>query len=189
MTDNKLPDNVVELHTTRSPEQSNQLPEQAQPEAPEANNEMVLELIQKNRRKGLDKLERKIDNLNDRTPLTDPDLENTIRNLTQGMQGTLTSLEAVNSLLDFAVNDLVACIQNVERSARGQWQVSAHLQTLLSLLEEKGVITDTEMRDMWAKVVEGTSAGAEEETTEEEAPVEEATPEVEEAPEEVTDAE
>jgi hypothetical protein len=142
------PDNVIQIPTSAGEGEETQ-------EAPkQSSQELVLQLIEKNRKKGLETLDRKLDNLDDRGTLSDAAVESAVRNLTAGLKGSMTILEALNSLVDFIKHDLISTIQNLERQGQAQFQASAHLQALISLLKEREMITDDELRDSWNKLVQ-----------------------------------
>jgi hypothetical protein len=150
MSEEKTPDNLIQLPTSgnqRKQEQQLDLPMTQKTEAQQ--HELVLQLVEKNRFKGLENVEKRLDNLESRKTLTDAGTEEAVHNLTGGLRGAMTTLEALNSLVDFIKHDLVACIQNLEQQGRGNFQASAHLQTLLAVLKEKGIVDETELKAAW----------------------------------------
>lgn len=154
MSDNDL-DNVVQIGEKTEPEQQelnleNKVAEGAQ---------QVVDLIDKNLEKGLKGLEKKLDNLDNRE-LLDPAIENTVRDLTGALKSAFIMLEAMNSLQGMIRHDMVGIIQNLEQQAKGQWMSNVHLQTLLQLMQDKGMITEEELRATWDKIVELNKAPA-----------------------------
>jgi hypothetical protein len=145
----KNEDNVVPFQTTRNP---------AQPDAAQAQQDgipVVIKKIDENRASGMKNLEKKCDNFDHREMITEdnPITENTLRDIEGAIKSTMLTLEAMNSLLDMLRHDLIGAIQNIEAGSVGNWQMSAHLQVLLDLLKEKGVVTEEELKGTWEKIV------------------------------------
>jgi len=159
MTDEKKPDNVIQLNTSAGEQQELPLQAPEQEVLEKSKHEMLLQLVEKNRFRGAETIEKKLDSLGDRDRLEDPKLESAVRDLTAGLGGALTSLEALNSLMDFIKHDLINAIQNLAQQARGNFQASAHLQTLIKVLEDKGVITDEVMRETWEGLMKNVKVG------------------------------
>lgn len=117
----------------------------------------VLEIIDRNRKDGLTKLEKCVDNYSSREMISGenakPFNEGMLRDLEQGIAAGFLALEGLNNLVEMIRHDLVGMIQNVEGLSVANWQSSAHLQTLLSVLKEKGVVNENELKEMWEKIV------------------------------------
>jgi len=122
--------------------------------ASQEDHETVLQAVEDNRANGVKILSSKLDNLADRKIINDPVTESAIRDLTAGLGGVLTSLEGINAVIDYIKHDLLACIQNVEQQGHGNFQASAHLQTLLAIMKSKGMITEKDMEDEWKRLMD-----------------------------------
>ena len=144
----KEQDNIVPFPTTRSDTPKTQ--EQVDQGIP-----VIIKKIDENRASGMKNLEKKCDNFDHREMITEdnPVSENVLRDLESAIKSTTLTLEAMNSLLDMLRHDLIGCIQNVEGQSMGGWQMSAHFQTLLTLLKEKSIVTEAEMKATWDKVI------------------------------------
>lgn len=126
-------------------------------EAPK-HNEIVLNLVDKNRKKGLETLEKRIDNLDHRELHENSKTESALRDITTGLKGINTTVEALNSLSDMIRHDLINCIQNLENQVQANWQVSVHLQTLIEVLKTNGVITEKQLEETWKSLIENAAA-------------------------------
>jgi hypothetical protein len=51
------------------------------------------------------------------------------------------------------VHDLGSCIKTVEKVGASNWQTGAHLQVLIEVLKNKGLFEDSEMREMWNRLI------------------------------------
>jgi len=159
MSDNDLvQNNVIQLPPTTAGETKPVAP-QAVISTEEVNEkatnsqEFVMRLIEKNRKKGIEQAQRKLETLSEHELLEDPREENTLRDLMGALQGLLTWAEATSSLVDFVKHDLISMITNLQQQGAQSWQSAAHLQTLIALLKDKGQITEDEMKATWEKVV------------------------------------
>ena len=151
----KESDNLIKLPTSGNQTEqpikgNNRLPQ------PPDSNELILDLVEKNRKRGVEATEKRLDSLEERKTLEDPELESIIRDITGALRGGLTSVEALNSLSDFLKHDLIAAIQNVEQQSKTLWSQSAHLQTIINVLKEKDLVAEEELKAEWKKVVQGT---------------------------------
>lgn len=153
----KTPDNTIDFPTT-----ANRTEEQV-----EEANKLSVQIVDKNRQKGLQALDKKCFNFDQRKAMDDGHLENALRDVEGAIKAATTTLEALNSLADMIRHDLVNAVGNIEHQAIGQFQMSAHLQTLIALLQEKEIVTDDEMRQMWDKVVKQQVQEAKQKVTEE----------------------
>lgn len=117
----------------------------------------VIQRIFLNRKAGLEKLEKCASNYDNRPLISGEDAEqfneNMLRDVEAGIRAAFLTVEALSGLTDMLRHDLVGIIQEAEAVKMAGIQTSAYVQTLLALLEEKGVISDDEMRTMWNKVV------------------------------------
>jgi len=150
--------NVVEFPAT-SAQPTEETPQAITPEEAQAKaqqgQEFLLKMIEKKRHEGVEILSRKVDNLENNTGAAaeDAGVESRLRDLHKGLGGSLTSLEAINSLLDYFRHDLFQVIKNLTRLEQAQFQTGAHLQTLLRLLEKKEIISEQEMQETWNEMV------------------------------------
>jgi hypothetical protein len=104
----------------------------------------VLALVNKNRKKGVEALERAIEKgeaLGDDNYLLD------------ACKAALISLEATNSVIDMLIHDLAGCIHNLEQQQAAMWQIGAQTQVLIEVLKEKGVITTEDLQTVFNKIV------------------------------------
>jgi len=170
----KSTDNVVEFPATSAKPATEETPQAMTPEEAQAKaqqgQEFLLKMIEKKRHEGVEILSRKVDNLENGGELAqDAAVEARLRDLQKGLGGSLTSLEAINSLLDYFRHDLFQVIKNLTRLEQVQFQSGAHLQTLLRLLEKKEIISEQEMQETWNEMVpqEAQVANETTETTEE----------------------
>lgn len=162
-------DNVVELPTQEAPEVDTS-PEKIQEMAQQGESQ-VLQLVQKNRKEGHETLQRKVEAMQGdlqkirdvlgQEPLmvaknergdTAFSLESTLRDIEQGMAATLTSIEAMNSLIDMLIYDLGGTVQNLQRTQQAVLIGNSHTQTLLELLKQKGIATEEEIKECWEEL-------------------------------------
>jgi len=115
--------------------------------------EYVLSLIEKNRKKGIQALGEKVEILSNRELHPEPKTEAALRDVQGGLAATLTNMEASSSLLDYIKHDLMSVIQNMEGFGQQGFQTAAHLQCLIALLVNKGLITHEEMKSTWDALI------------------------------------
>ena len=121
----------------------------------------VLEMLNKNRQQGLERMERAIDAFDKRKVLgstvggdTFVEFnEDMLRDVEAGIRSGFLVLEAINTLAEMLKHDLIGMIQNVENTNEAGWRTAAHHQTLVTLLKEKELITEDEMMATWKKLV------------------------------------
>lgn len=123
-------------------------------------NQGVAQLIQtvdQNRLVGLKRLEECTLRYDDREAISGENAkqfsEDMLRDLESGIRSSFQTLEALNTLIDMIRHDLIGAIQNTESMQVANIQVSTYVQTLLSVLEEKGIVTEQEMKEMWDKII------------------------------------
>lgn len=109
---------------------------------------LIIQLIDKNRKDGIDALDKAID-VADHAGV-DPVVK-------KGLKGALTSLEAINSLVDFIKHDLIHAIHNLDEQSKGNYQAAAHLQALIKSLNDKGIVNDQDLRDAWKEIEKETA--------------------------------
>jgi len=150
----KTSKNVINFPTTQN---NAPVPTKEIEQKVEKGKSKVLEIIDKNRKQGLEKLERCIGDYDCRPMITGEDKkefnEGMLRDVEAGIRAAFVTLEALNNLVEMIRHDLVGMIQNIEGLSVANWQSSAHLQTLLALLKEKEVVDETELKATWEKVV------------------------------------
>ena len=139
--------NVIDFQTTRG---ATEVQQQAEDGVP-----VVVQKMDDNRADGMKNLDRRCDNFDHREMVTEdnPVDENHVRNMESAMKSVNQVLEALNGLMDMLRHDLVGCIRNIEAQSVSGWQMSAHLQTLIELMKEKGLITEEEMKATWDKII------------------------------------
>ena len=81
--------------------------------------------------------------------------ENDVRDIEQAVQKIHTTLGAICKLMDMVRHDLVESMQDSEKQGVALWQTSAHLQVLLSLLSDTGVIKEKEFEAKWVEATKG----------------------------------
>lgn len=149
MTDEKVVD-FPTTQTEEAPLREPLTPEQvAQMEEKGATK--VLDMIDKNKAAGINQLQGSVDQQEGRARLHHPGenglfhLEDTVRALEKGVGGALTTVEALNSLVDMIRHDMVAIIQNLQQIQQAAVINNTQVNVLLRLLDEKGVINEEDM--------------------------------------------
>jgi hypothetical protein len=117
----------------------------------------VLETVNSNREKGLKTLDNKVqDLLNSEVINVDKmgnaHLVSTLRDLSSGLNAALQVTEAENQLLDMVINDLGGLSQKLEAVIQNHFITGSHLQTLMALLINKGLLTEDELRQTWERM-------------------------------------
>lgn len=129
------------------------------PIAQEQSAEQALELIEKIRQNGSERIARHLDHLTSRELMSDPKLESALRDIASTLQATKETVEAMNSLLDIIKHDLILTVVNVGRQgealihqgARGL-EYEANLKATLRVLMKKEVILTDELKETWAEI-------------------------------------
>ena len=112
-----------------------------------------MQLIDKNRKKGLEQIQAKLESLTERKLHQDPATESALRDVQGAIQGMLTFVEAANSLLNFMKHDFIAMMENIEGISQRSWYGGAHTQALMNLLKDKKVFTEEEFKEVWNRDV------------------------------------
>lgn len=114
----------------------------------------VLRRIAANRQKGLVDLENKVDGFDIKRKVPyEPHVEDRFRDSETALKAVHTNLEALNAMVDMIAHDLIGAIQNLEQNAVAQFQASAHLQVLLQVLKDEGIVTDEQLKEVWDKTI------------------------------------
>lgn len=124
---------------------------------------LAVESVEKSISSSMQTLKRKCNNFEQRKCITKekgdtPEnsiSENDVRDIEQAIKGIHTALEATHNLLDMVRHDLVESMQDSEKQGVALWQTSAHLQVLLSLLNDTKVIKEKEFEAKWVSATEG----------------------------------
>jgi len=110
--------------------------------------------IMENRRNGLERLEEKVDGFgSSRMPSPEAQVEARLGDLESAFRATHTHLEALNALIDIVAGDLVSVMQEFPEIQKEQFKLAAHLETLLDVLREKGVVSEDEMKETWDRII------------------------------------
>jgi len=111
----------------------------------------TLKVVNENRKKALDGLERNIDHLNE---LKELDLgPEVVETIDKALRCSLTALEALDALSDMIIHDLAGCIHTVETTAASAMKMGASLEVLVEVLKDKGVMNDEDLQKAWAKLL------------------------------------
>lgn len=149
---------VVEFPTTQEEvEQRNSLTPEQIAQMDEKGVGKVLELIDKNKENGIKMMQNSVDQK--RVPHYSEDagmkhIENTVRVLEKGIQGALTSVEAINSLVDLIRHDMVAMVNNLQQQQQAAVTNNTQVNVLLQLLDNKGIITEDELRETFRQLAQ-----------------------------------
>jgi len=145
MTDeNVLPFPGAPMPSNRSPKE-----EELYKELEEKGADAVLQRIEANRKQGLDRLEKKLDDLE-----AQKDFETqTIQDIIAALKGVLLSLEGLDNYASLLAHDTSYLGVKQDKMGYDLFQAGAHLQSLIGTLEEKGYITKGDLREAWDKIV------------------------------------
>lgn len=150
-------ENVVEFPTTQT-ENGTQLREPLTPEQvaqmEEKGATKVLNMIDQNKEYGIKQMQNSVEQSNHRGITSDASAEHAIRVIEKGVGGALTSVEAINSLVDMIRHDMVAIIQNLQQIQQAAVINNTQVNVLLNLLDEKGVINEEDMNRKFRQLQE-----------------------------------
>lgn len=142
--------------------------EQLQKEAEAAQAADSIPKLNLKRKNGLQLLNKKVQDLLENDGLVagehaTKELVMAVRDLRNGLDAASEVLEAQNKLIDYILHDVPAVVQGVEVQSQNNFLTSAHLQTLMALLRDGGVITEEGMKDKWNQLMKENmkEAGAE----------------------------
>lgn len=105
----------------------------------------VVETVEKNRREGQERLEKQISRIKDMAA-AGRSADALLDEVEVALEAMLTTLDALNQFVEMLKQDLVGLVSNLENQAMGGYSTSLHLEALLSVLLEKGSVTDAEMK-------------------------------------------
>jgi len=121
------------------------------------NAQLALEVVRKNRKEGLQKLEDKVQSLMENETLTVENMPvavvSALRDVVVALNAALVTVDAEQKLADMIISDMINLTKNLDIQAKNGFVTSGHLQTLLSLLESKGIISEEGMRETWEKLM------------------------------------
>jgi Asp-tRNA(Asn)/Glu-tRNA(Gln) amidotransferase B subunit len=119
--------------------------------------QLVLQMVNKDREAGLERLQEKLtcllesEKINiDNMPV---EVVNATRDLVSAVNACQTVLQAHDKFCSMLVSDLIGLTRAFEEQGKTLFVTGSHLQVLLQLLQEKGQITEQEMKDLWEKMV------------------------------------
>lgn len=118
----------------------------------------VLQLIDKNKEVGIEQMQRSVNGQEGRPLLQGRGTEDTIRTIEKGIQGALTSVEAINSLVDMLRHDIIAAVQSLQQIQQAVIMTSTQVGVLMEVLKEKNLITEKEMEETFKKIAKEQSS-------------------------------
>lgn len=121
--------------------------------------EQQLDTINSDRARGLAKLNHKVKQLLDSEEMTvgvleKPQLVSLLRDMTQALDATLLTQKAQNEIMNMLINDLIGLADKSNKLNQNLFMTGSHLQTLMKVLDTKGIITENEMRLTWQQIQE-----------------------------------
>jgi len=130
------------------------LGKQASPEQVEAamaarDPSFLLQLIHKNRSKGFEQLERKLESLQDRELLTDPKVEMVARDVQMALAALTKIVEAQNSLLEIIMSNNDKLGDAFDMGKAHSLSNSGHIQNLKEVLIKLNVLTEESLQQNW----------------------------------------
>lgn len=124
------------------------------PEQMLKNNKVILQLLDKNRKQGLERLDKACKDLEDMHYVaSEPDLEKRLRSIEAAIRSTATTLEALSGLFDVVVQDFMQMVGTADRNFEATMYQGLHLQTLLKALADKGILSEKELESYWKTVL------------------------------------
>lgn len=130
----------------------------------------VLQLVNRNRREGAEQLRNRMESLDTELQLVEKwrrtnlkglmvvtdlsgetvfSLENSLLNIQRALDGVSSYCDAQNSLMDMLINDIIGMVKNMNAAQHAIMVSNGQCQTLITLLINKGAITDNEMKETW----------------------------------------
>jgi hypothetical protein len=76
-----------------------------------------------------------------------------LREASIAFSAALAGLEAHDAIIDMITHDIVGLVQNLDQLSTHLFQTGAFTQTLIEVLKAKGILTQEEMKETWAKMV------------------------------------
>lgn len=116
-----------------------------------------LEDVNTQRKASLEGLQKKVKNLIEQENINaeqmSPAAVMAFREVIPALNYALSGIEAHDKITDMITHDIIGLVQNVEALSNHLFQTSAFVQTLLETLKAKGLATDADMKETWAKMV------------------------------------
>ena len=116
------------------------------------------ERIQLSRKTTLQETKRAVTNLSEsnniKAEFMSPASVEALRNTSQSLNSILGYLESSDKLTDMVCQDIVGLVHAVENLSQHLFTSSATVQTLVELLEQKGIVSSDEMKEVWNKLVQ-----------------------------------
>ena len=114
-------------------------------------------LANQKRKGGIEKLRERVNSLMQNENINaghmSPATVEVLRDLLFGLNAVMSALEGHDTLIDMLAHDLIGIVQNLDQMQKGLFQTSAFTQTLITLLKEKGVVNDEDMKEVWDRLV------------------------------------
>jgi membrane-associated HD superfamily phosphohydrolase len=143
-----MSDNLIHL-----PGQQQKTPEEVAKQA-QQNSKVVLQLLDKNRKQGIERLDKTCQELEElRARADDPEMEKRLRALETAVRSACTAIEAISGLMDVVMQDFMSLVAANDRNFEATMYQGLHLQTLLKTLVDKGVTTEQELEANWKTVL------------------------------------
>jgi len=142
-----MSDNVIEF-----PGQKKSADELSE-ELKEKGSEAVLDRLEKNRAKALQQLEQKIDDLENHPVSPDPAVEAATRDIIAGLKACLLGIESLDAFYQMVAHDIGYLSQQNDQLGFNLFQAGSHVQVLLGILQEKGIVTKEDLKAGFEKVI------------------------------------
>lgn len=146
MTNNVVP--FPKEASTRSPQE-----DKLRKELEQKGTEVVLQHIEDSRRKGLERLETIIEDLENQEVCSDAQVESVRRTLMSTTRCLLTTIEALDNYSSLLAHDVSFLGAKQEKMGYDLFQTGAHVQAMMGALEEKGILTSDDIKKAWDKIV------------------------------------
>jgi len=109
----------------------------------------LMQMIHKNRTKGFEQLEKKLENLQERELLADPQSEMAMRDAGQALAALMKIVEAQNSLLEILLQNQNEMGEVIDLGRAHALSNSGHIQNLKECLVESHVISEETLQANW----------------------------------------
>jgi len=148
-----MTDNVLPFPGTPTPSNRTEKEEALFQELQNKGAEAVLKRIEANRKKGLEILEKKLDDFTEGPLAANAEVENLTREIIAALKGILLSLEALDNYSSLLAHDTSYLGVKQDKQGYDLFQAGAHLQSLIGVLEEKGYVTKEDLRRAWDRII------------------------------------